>query len=143
MLKYSILVKDFQLSNFVCKWQEVYTYFCTGHENLHSRSRPTSYLSSTVALGIWVGSNEQVHVWSHDISHAQYSSYISYGAISSGKLGDSCAAVKCMRYEPSVKDHVVIHLGINKGSFTHNCVCMVNGSNARAAICVLLLFPLI
>ena len=36
-------------------------------------------------------------------------------------------------------DHAIVHLGLNVSSSAHNCGCMVDGGNAMAAICVLLL----
>ena len=35
----------------------------------------------------------------------------------------------------------IVHLGLNVSSSTHNCGCMVDSSNAMAAICVLFLLP--
>ena len=54
-------------------------------------------------------------------------------------VGHSCANVTNGRlFEFQVRDHVV-HLGLNVSSATHNCGCVVGGSNAMAAIKVLLL----
>ena len=39
-----------------------------------------------------------------------------------GKLGDSCARVmKSRLYDFRVRDHVVVHLGLNVNSSAHNC----------------------
>ena len=63
---------------------------------------------------------------------------------------------KSRLYDSRVKDHVVVHLGLNVkssthncgcivhlglnvNSSTHNCGCMVDRVNAMAVICVLLL----
>ena len=48
-----------------------------------------------------------------------------------GKLGRSCVQTL---YDSRVRDHVILHLGLNVSSFAHNCGCMVDGSNAMAAI---------
>ena len=52
-----------------------------------------------------------------------------------GKLGHSCARVTKNRlYDSQVRDHVIVHLGLNVSSSAHNCGCVVNGCNAMAAI---------
>ena len=33
-----------------------------------------------------------------------------------------------------VRDHVIVHLGLNASSSAHNCRCVVDGSNAMATI---------
>ena len=41
-----------------------------------------------------------------------------------GKLGHSCTKVtKSRLYDSRVRDHVVVHLGLNVNSSVHNCVC--------------------
>ena len=37
-------------------------------------------------------------------------------------------------YESWVRDHVIMHLGLNIRSFAHNCGCVVDGGNTIAAI---------
>ena len=37
-------------------------------------------------------------------------------------------------YDSRVRDHVNVHLGLNVSSSADNCGCMVDGSNAMAAI---------
>ena len=53
-----------------------------------------------------------------------------------GKLGHSCVRVtiKGRLYDSRVRDHVIVHLGLNVSSSTHNCGCVVNGGNAMTAI---------
>ena len=52
-----------------------------------------------------------------------------------GKLGHSCVRVTKGRLcDSRVRDHVIVHLGLNVSSSAHNCGCMVNGGNAMAAI---------
>ena len=52
-----------------------------------------------------------------------------------GKLGHSCVRVTTGKlYDSQVRDHVIVHLGLNVSSSTHTCGCMVNGINAMAAI---------
>ena len=52
-----------------------------------------------------------------------------------GKLGHSCTNVtKGKLYDSRVRDHVIVHLGLNVSSSAHNCGCAVDGSNAMAAI---------
>ena len=52
-----------------------------------------------------------------------------------GKLGHSCTNVtKGKLYDSRVSDHAIVHLGLNVSSSTHNCGCVVDGSNAMAAI---------
>ena len=54
-----------------------------------------------------------------------------------GKLGHSCAKVMRGRlYDSQVRDHVIVHLGLNVSSSAHNnyCGCMVDGGIAMAAI---------
>ena len=51
------------------------------------------------------------------------------------KFGLSCVRVKKGRpYDSWVRDHLTVHLGLNVSSFTHNYGCVVDGSNAMAAI---------
>ena len=51
-----------------------------------------------------------------------------------GKLGQSCTNVtKGKLYGSQVSDHAIVHLGL-KSSSAHNCVCVVDGGNAMAAI---------
>ena len=51
------------------------------------------------------------------------------------KLGHSCVRVTKGRfYDSRVRDHVIVHLGLNVSSFAHNCGCVVDGSNTMAAI---------
>ena len=33
-----------------------------------------------------------------------------------------------------VRDHVIVHLGLNVSNFSHNCGYVVDGGNAMAAI---------
>ena len=57
-----------------------------------------------------------------------------------GKLGHSCVRVmKGRLYDSRVRDHVIVHLGLNASSFAHNYGCVFNGGNAMATIRVLLL----
>ena len=52
-----------------------------------------------------------------------------------GKVGHSCVRVtKSRLYDSRVRDHVIVHLGLNVNSSTHKCVCVVDGGNAMAAI---------
>ena len=52
-----------------------------------------------------------------------------------GKLGLSCARVTKRRfYESLVRDHVVVHLGLNVNSSAHNYGGVVDGGGAMAAI---------
>ena len=52
-----------------------------------------------------------------------------------GKLGHSCTNVtKGKLYGSRDSDHAIVHLGLNVSSSTHNCGCVVDGSNAMAAI---------
>ena len=52
-----------------------------------------------------------------------------------GKLGHSCTNVtKGKLYSSRVRDHVIVHLGLNVSSSAHNCGGMVNGGNTMAAI---------
>ena len=34
----------------------------------------------------------------------------------------------------AVRDNVIVHLGLDVSSFSYNCVCVVDGSNAMAAV---------
>ena len=45
-----------------------------------------------------------------------------------------CRVTKSRLYEPRVRGHVIVHLGLNVNSSAHNCGCVVDGSNAMAAI---------
>ena len=50
-----------------------------------------------------------------------------------GKLGHSCVRViKGKLYDSWVRDHDIVHLGLNVSSYTHNCGCVVDGGNASA-----------
>ena len=40
---------------------------------------------------------------------------------------------------PRVRDHVILHLGLNVSSPAHNCGCVIDGSTTMAAFGVLLL----
>ena len=52
-----------------------------------------------------------------------------------GELGHSCVRVtKGRLYDSRVRDHIIVHLGLNVSSSAHNCGCVVDGSNAMAAI---------
>ena len=52
-----------------------------------------------------------------------------------GKLGHSCVRVtKGRLYDSRVRDHVIVHLGLNVSSFAHNCGCVVDGGGNMAAI---------
>ena len=52
-----------------------------------------------------------------------------------GTLGHSCVRVtKSRLHEFRVRDHVIMHLGLHVSSSAHNCVCVVDGGNAMAAI---------
>ena len=56
----------------------------------------------------------------------------------------SCVRVtKGRLYDSRVRDHVIVHLGLNVSSSAHNCGCVVNGGNTMAAILVLLLIYII
>ena len=60
-----------------------------------------------------------------------------------GKLGHSCVRVtKSRLYDSQVRDHVIVHLDINVSSSFHNCVCVVNGGNAMAAVLSIIIFSL-
>ena len=37
-------------------------------------------------------------------------------------------------YDSRVRDHIVVHLGLNVSSFTHNCRCVVDDGGAMVAI---------
>ena len=51
------------------------------------------------------------------------------------ELGHSCVKVtKGRLYDSRVRDHVIVHLGLNVSSSTHNCGCVVYDGNAMAAI---------
>ena len=51
-----------------------------------------------------------------------------------GKLGHSCTNVtKGKLYGSRDSDHAIVHLGLNVKSSTHNCGCVVDGSNSMAA----------
>ena len=51
------------------------------------------------------------------------------------KLGHSCVRViKGRVYDSRVRDHVIVHLGLNVSNSAHNCGCVVDGGNAMAAI---------
>ena len=41
---------------------------------------------------------------------------------------------KGMLHDSRVRDHGIMHLGLNLNSSTRNCGSMVNGSNAMAAL---------
>ena len=57
-----------------------------------------------------------------------------------GKFGHSCTEVMKRRLGGSrARYHVIVHLGFNVSSSAHNCRCVVDGSNAMAAILLLLL----
>ena len=52
-----------------------------------------------------------------------------------GKLGHLCVrGTKGRLYESRVRDHVIVHLGLNVSSSAHNCGCVVDGGNTMAAI---------
>ena len=52
-----------------------------------------------------------------------------------GKLCHSCVRVmKSRLYDSRVRDHVIVHLGLNVSSSTHNCGCVVDGDNTMAAV---------
>ena len=52
-----------------------------------------------------------------------------------GKLGHSCTKVtKGKLYGYRVGVHAIVHSGLNVSSSAHNCVCVVYGSDAMAAI---------
>ena len=52
-----------------------------------------------------------------------------------GKLGHSCVRVtKGRLYDSQVRDHVIVHLGLNVSNSAHNCGCVVDGGNAMVAI---------
>ena len=51
-----------------------------------------------------------------------------------GKLGHLCVRVtKARLYDSRVRDHVIVHLGLNVSSSDHNCGCMVDDGNVIAA----------
>ena len=55
------------------------------------------------------------------------------------KLGHSCTNVtKGKLYGSRDSDHAIVPLGLNVSSSAHNCGCVVDGSNAMAAILVFL-----
>ena len=37
-------------------------------------------------------------------------------------------------YDSRIRDHVIVHLGLNVSSSAHNCGCVVDGSNVMAEI---------
>ena len=39
-------------------------------------------------------------------------------------------------FDSRIRSHVSVHLELNENSSVHNCGCVVNGSNAMAAICI-------
>ena len=52
-----------------------------------------------------------------------------------GKLGHSCTNVtKAKSYDSRVSYDTIVDLGLNVSSSAHNCRCVVDGSNAMAAI---------
>ena len=52
-----------------------------------------------------------------------------------GMLGHSCVRVtKSRLYGSRVRDHVVVHLGLNVSSSAHNCGCVVDGGGTMTAI---------
>ena len=58
-----------------------------------------------------------------------------FGQNGTCKLGHSCVRVTKGRfYDSQVRDHVIVHLGLNVSSSAHNCGCVVDGGNAMAAI---------
>ena len=65
--------------------------------------------------------------------NGKFSQNVKFGQ--NGKLGHSCVRVtKSRLYDSWVRDHVIVHLGLNVSSSAHNCGCVVDGSNAMAAI---------
>ena len=45
-----------------------------------------------------------------------------------------CQSDKGQALRLRVRDHVIVHLGLNVSSSAHNCGCVVDGGNAMAAI---------
>ena len=65
--------------------------------------------------------------------NGKFSQNVKFGQ--NGKLGHSYVRVtKSRLYDSWVRDHVIVHLGLNVSSSAHNCGCVVDGSNAMAAI---------
>ena len=61
-----------------------------------------------------------------------------------GKFGHSCVRVtKGKLYDSRVRNHIIVHLGLNVSSFTHSCGCVVDGGNVMTAILLLLLLLLL
>ena len=90
------------------------------HKFYDSDSGPSQQLHSQSYLGIWLELKGigMVYTFSQN-----------------GKLGHSCVRVTKNRfYKSQVRDHVIVHLGLNVSSSVHNCGCVVNSGNAMAAI---------
>ena len=48
------------------------------------------------------------------------------GKFGFGKLGHSCVRMtKGRPYDSRVRDHVIVHLGLNVSSSAHNCGCVI------------------
>ena len=76
-------------------------------------------------LGIWL--------WLKGRGNGKFS--LNGKFVQNGKLGHSCVRVtKGRLYDSRVRDHVIVHLGLNVSSSAHNCGCVVNGGNTMAAI---------
>ena len=45
-----------------------------------------------------------------------------------------CQVTKSRLYKTRVRDHVIVHLGLNVSSSDHNCGYVIDGGNAMAAI---------
>ena len=45
-----------------------------------------------------------------------------------------CRVTKGRLYDSQARDHIIMYLGLNVSSSTHNCGCVVDGGNAMAAI---------
>ena len=105
----------------VTLWQrfEYYYYYDSDSgpgQQLHSRSSP----------GEWNG------------KFSQNGKFVQNGKFGqNGKLGHSCTNVTKgigKLYSSQNSDHVFVHLGLNVSSSAHNCGCVVDDSNAMAAI---------
>ena len=81
------------------------------------------------------GFGQQLHsqssLWDLAVAEGQRNGKFSLNV----KFGHSCVRVtKSRLYESRVRDHVVVHSGLNVNSSAHNWGCVVDGGNAMAAI---------
>ena len=91
--------------------------------SLGSQLHTVQYVCQNGKLGhSWNG--KLGHSWNGKLGHSW-----------NGKLGDSCVrGTNGKLYDSQVRDHVIVHSGLNVNSSAHNCGCVVNGSDAMTAI---------